>query len=139
MPEVNMTLEGVAFLPVSSLYIALNALIMLGLAYLVVAARQANAKSGGKLEAPRDNRIRAHANNVEYVPMALLMMVALEFQGAEVWLLHALGVLLTVSRVLHGYGRGSADGANFGRFYGTLGTWIMFLVAAAALLWYVFF
>lgn len=134
-----MTLEGISFLPVTSIYIALNGLIMLGLAYLVVAARQANFKADGKLEGPRDNRIRAHANNTEYVPMALLMMVALEFQGAEIWLLHGLGIVLTVSRVLHGYGRGSGDGANFGRFYGTLGTWIMFVVAALAILWYAIF
>jgi len=139
MPEVNVTFDGLAFLPISSIYIALNALIMLALAYLVVGARRANFKSGGKLEGPRDNRIRAHANNTEYVPMALLLMVALEFQGAEVWLLHGLGIVLTVSRVMHGYGRGSSDGASFGRFYGTLGTWIVFIVGALALLWYALF
>lgn len=136
MPEANITMEGLSFLPITSIYIALNALIMLALAYLVVAARQANAKADGKLEAARDNRIRAHANNTEYVPMALLLMVALEFQGAESWLLHGIGIVLTVSRALHGYGRGSADGANFGRYWGTLGTGIVFIVGIAALVWY---
>ena len=136
MPELNVTMEGITFLPISSIYIALNALIMLGLAFFVVAARQANAKAGGKLTEPRDNRIRAHANNVEYVPMALMLLVGLEFQGGAAWLLHGLGIILTVSRIAHGYGRGITDGANFGRFYGTLGTWIVFLVGAVALLYY---
>jgi len=136
MPELNVTMEGLAFLPISSIYIALNALVMLALAFLVVAARQANAKADGKLTEARDNRIRAHANNVEYVPMALMLLVALEFQGGAAWLLHGLGVVLTLSRVVHGYGRGKEDRGNLGRMVGTLGTWIVFLVGAVAVLYY---
>lgn len=124
-------------IPVSSIYIALNALVMLFLAYQVTSARQANMKSGGTMEEARDNRIRAHGNNIEYVPMALLLLVALEFSGASVWLLHGLGILLTISRIGHGQGRGISSGRTFGRFYGTLGTWIVFLVGALALLYYV--
>jgi len=127
------------FLPISSIYIALNALIMLALAFLVVRARQANFKSGGTLTEPRDHRIRAHANNTEYVPMALLLMVALEFQGAGAWLLHGMGVVLTLSRIAHGYGRGKEDRGNPGRMYGVLGTWLVFVVGALALLWYALF
>jgi len=136
MPEVNLTMEGFSFLPITSIYIAVNALIMFVLAFMVVRARRANFKSGGKLEEQRDNWIRAHANNTEYVPMALLLMVGIEFAGGATWLLHGLGVVLTLSRIVHGYGRGTADGANPGRMYGILGTWIVFLVGILALLYY---
>ena len=129
-------MPDIPFLPISSIYIAVNALIMLALAYLVIRARQANYKSGGTMEEARDNVIRAHANNTEYVPMALLLLAALEFQGATMWLLHALGILLTISRIGHGYGRSQSSGRTAGRFYGTLGTWIVFLVGALALLYY---
>ncbi len=132
MPDISV-------LPVSSIYIAVNAFIMLALAYLVVRARQANAKAGGTLTEPRDNRIRAHANNVEYVPMALLLMVAIELSGGAGWLLHGMGIVLTVSRIAHGYGRGKSSDASNGRFYGTLGTWAVFAVGILALLYYIVF
>ena len=135
MPDVNITID--AFMATSSIYIALNALLMLGLAFMVVRARQANAKSDGKKEEARDNWIRAHGNNIEYVPMALLLMVALEFQGAETWFIHALGIVLTLSRLAHGYGRGIENAGNPGRMFGTLGTWIVVLVGALALLYLV--
>ncbi len=136
MPEITLSTQGmdIEMFSVTAIYIALNALIMLGLAYMVVRARQANAKSGMTLTEARDNWIRAHANNTEYVPIALLLMASVEFLGGPLWFLHGAGILLTVSRLLHGYGRGIADGANFGRFYGTLGTWIMILVSALAVL-----
>jgi len=137
MPELNLSVEGLSFLPISSIYIALNGLIMLGLAFMVVRARQANAKSGHKLTEARDNWIRAHANNTEYVPMALIVLAALEFQGGAAWLLHGLGIVLTLSRIAHGYGRGIEDAGNLGRMLGTLGTWIVLAVAPLTLLYYV--
>ena len=136
MSDINLTIDGIAFLPITSIYIALNALVMFVLAFMVVRARRANFRSGFKLEAERDNWIRAHANNTEYVPMALLLMVGIELAGGAGWLLHGLGIVLTLSRIAHGYGRGTSDGANFGRMYGVLGTWLVFLVGILALLYY---
>jgi len=137
MPDIVVNAEGFSFLAITSLYIALNAIVMLGLAYMVVRARQANFKSGGKLTEARDNWVRSHGNNIEYVPMALLLMAALEFQGAGAWFLHGLGIVLTLSRIAHGYGRGIADAGNPGRMFGTLGTWVMILVAAVGVLYLV--
>ena len=49
-------------------------------------------------------RMRAHGNFVETVPIALLLLTLLEFNGlAAVWLA-AFGVLLIAGRVLHAYG-----------------------------------
>lgn len=123
------------FFFITAVYVAINALIMLGLAYMVVSKRQANFKSSGADTDARDNWIRAHANNTEYVPMALMLMASAEVLGGAAWFIHGLGIVLTVSRLLHGYGRGIEDGANFGRFWGTLGTWIVFIVGSLGVLY----
>ena len=47
--------------------------------------------------------IRAHGNFAEYVPLALLLMVMLEQGHTSVYVLHALGVVLLVARLIHGY------------------------------------
>ena len=76
--------------------------------------------------------VRAHANFSEYVPLALVMLLALEVgAGAPVWLLHLLGIMLVVGRVLHGLvGLNRGAGTSPGRFFGTLLTWLMLLVSA---------
>ena len=45
--------------------------------------------------------IRAHGNFAEYIPMLLLMTVFVEFAGFNSGIVHALGALAVLSRVLH--------------------------------------
>lgn len=45
--------------------------------------------------------IRAHANALEYLPLALLMMFMLEQQHLSPWLIHGLGISLLMGRVVH--------------------------------------
>ncbi|MDB5809799.1 MAG: glutathione metabolism protein [Betaproteobacteria bacterium] len=45
--------------------------------------------------------VRGHANFAEYVPLALLMMAMLELSRFSIYVLHALGILLVISRLLH--------------------------------------
>ena len=62
---------------VFALYAAINGLVMLVLAVLVSRARQktgTNIGDGGKPEMARP--LRAHANNTEYTPMALILLWA---------------------------------------------------------------
>lgn len=56
-----------------------------------------------------DNRavlvaIRAQGNFVEYVPIGLILMAAVENQGAPAMAMHALGVMLIGGRILHAIG-----------------------------------
>jgi hypothetical protein len=72
-------------------------------------------------------RIRAHGNFAEYVPLALLMVAGLEFDGASPMLVHALGASLLTGRLLHGYALAFRESFPFGRVVGTaltLGTLI---------------
>jgi len=121
-------------------YTALNALIMLVLSILVVRARvvtQTEIGDGGKpaMAGP----LRAHANNAEYVPMALLLMWALVTPlGASIWLIHGVGLPLTIGRLLHAIGLTNSTGTSTLRFLGMIFTWIAFIVGIVGLLWGVF-
>lgn len=46
-------------------------------------------------------RIRAHANFIEYVPLALLGLAGAEISGAPYWLVLACGVVLLFARLIH--------------------------------------
>ncbi|MBT8139583.1 MAG: MAPEG family protein [Gammaproteobacteria bacterium] len=46
-------------------------------------------------------RIRAHANFVETVPMAIFIIAVMELSGAGTGILHALGLLLVLARLSH--------------------------------------
>jgi uncharacterized protein len=43
----------------------------------------------------------AQSNALEYLPISLLLLFALEYNGAFLVLVHTLGVLLLVGRVIH--------------------------------------
>ena len=79
--------------------------------------------------------IRVHGNFIEYVPFALLVLALLELCGlAPVWLWGFGGALL-LGRVLHAIGFSRSGGYSFGRFTGTVLTWLVFLAMALAGLW----
>lgn len=121
-------------------YTAINALIMLILALLVTRARvknQVEIGDGGKPEMA--GPLRAHANNTEYVPTALLLMWALLPIGGSVWMVHAIGLPLTIGRLLHGFGLSRGIGTSSPRFIGVMLTWIAYIVGIVSLLWLVFF
>ena len=72
---------------------------------------------------------RAHANNSEYVPMALIMLLVAEAGGAHSVSMHSLGGILFVARLAHAHGI-LAD-ARATRIAGILFTWLVILGAAA--------
>ena len=76
--------------------------------------------------------IRAHANFAEYVPLALLLMGFLEVTRYSIYLLHALGVILVVARLLHGLALSFGWQPRFGRFVGA-GLTVLVLVIEAVL------
>ena len=122
-------------------YAALNALMMLILGMLVTRARvktQTDIGDAGKPEMA--GPLRAHANNTEWVPMALLLMWALTISafGASIWVIHAIGISLTVGRILHAIGLTRSTGPSPLRFAGSILTWIAYVIGIVALFWLVF-
>jgi uncharacterized membrane protein YecN with MAPEG domain len=51
-----------------------------------------------------ERAIRAQGNFAEYVPIALILMACLEFNGAPIWLVAILGIGLVIGRVVHAIG-----------------------------------
>jgi uncharacterized protein len=124
--------------PITALWAGLLGLLMLVLAVLVVRTRvraQVNIGDGGNPEMLQ--RIRVHANFIEYVPMGVLLLLVLELNGVSAGVLHALGGSLFVARLLHAFGLTSSPGTTAGRFGGTVLTWLV-LLAACGLALYVF-
>src|SRR5436190_19911167 len=92
-------------LKMTALYIVLNAAIMIALAANVISMRYRTRTRFGDTCNPEMLRaIRAHANNTEYVPIALILLLLSHNLGAGLPLIHAIGLSLTVGRLLHGIG-----------------------------------
>ncbi len=92
---------------ITALYAALNALLNIALAYRVTVLRKTHKTSLGETEdvkSPLNLGIRAHGNNAEYVPLAIVMLLITELCGGKSVVLHALGGTLLLARLLHPVG-----------------------------------
>ena len=115
---------------VTPLYAGLLALLYLALSYRVVQMRGKGMPSLGDGGLPElQRRIRGHGNFAEYVPMIVLMMAVLEVGRLPATWLHGIGATLLAARVLHGIALSFTSGWKFGRFTGTLLTFVLLAVA----------
>lgn len=121
---------------ITGLYAGLCGLLLVIL-YVRVSQRglatQIGIGAGG--DAVLEQRIRAHGNFVESVPIALVLLYLLEQTGVEPIYIHAFGIALVLARVGHAQGISTTAGRSAGRFYGSIGT---LLVIAALSVWLVF-
>ena len=86
--------------PITGLYAGLAALLLVALSLRVIRARYATRiEIGDGGDAGLTRRIRAQANFVEYVPLALVVIAMAEANGAYTLLLHGLGAALIVGRI----------------------------------------
>ena len=119
---------------VTPLYAGLLALWFLVLSIRVVLGRAGPGKpslgDGNNPEMFR--RIRGHANFAEYVPLILLLIGLLEIGGQPKWQIHALGAMLWVGRLLHGYAFAFTQEHVFGRSAG-IGLTFLSLLGAGVL------
>ncbi len=120
--------------PLTGLYAALCAVIVLALALRVIVLRwstRTGLGDGGDRRLAR--AIRVHGNAIEYVPLALILMLIVELGGANRMLLHGCGIALVAARIAHAYGLARTAGASTGRVLGTTVTFatIVVLVATA--------
>jgi uncharacterized membrane protein YecN with MAPEG domain len=115
------------------LYVGLNALILLVLAYNVGSRRGAqNALDPGATgDAVLTRAIRAHANFAEYAPVALIILVALALTDTGALPIHIIGAAFTIGRVLHAFGMMRKTHPNAVRFAGNLITGLVLLGGGA--------
>ena len=129
-----------AMLSVSPIYISLLALLIIFLAYRVTTFRQSEKIPLGEHNSSKamKSAIRAHANAVENIPIAAVLLVMLEINTVNPILLHIFGAILLLSRYAHAWGLSKKNGPTSGRFYGTLFTWLCIVVMLSVNLLVVF-
>ena len=120
---------------ITLLYAGLLALIFFALSYRVVQARSSGISLGDGGDLLLLRRIRAHGNFAEYVPLLLLMIALLEFEGLPDYAIHGLGLALVLARSLHGYALAFTESFQFGRFWGTALTFLLLVVCALLCIW----
>jgi uncharacterized protein len=122
--------------PITALYAGLLTLIAIALGAAVGVMRGSTGISilhGENMELA--TRIRRHANFTESVPLALILLAALELNGASPGLLHGLGIALVVCRIAHPLGLHHDNIRNPLRGIGSGGTILVSLIAALMLIW----
>ena len=118
-------------LTITTVLAGLMGFLLLVLGARVVAARRAGSgdDTSEKIVA---RRMRGQANFVEYVPLALILFALLEYQGANSLFLAALAILFAFARIVHGYAFAFSDHWPFGRYYGTLITFIIVAILSCS-------
>ncbi|MBE02327.1 MAPEG family protein [Marinobacter lutaoensis] len=124
-------------IPVTGVFAAVLGLLLLALSARVVKYRLKYRKGLGVTD-DRDFEVavRAHANLVEYAPLALLMLAIAELNGVASGLIYWLGMALVAGRILHAWGMiQGRGGPHLARMAGIVLTWLAILVTAILLFW----
>jgi len=119
---------------ITGIYAALAALLIVALVRNVISLRRQHKVAlgdGGHQDLLA--AIRAHANAVEYLPIGLLLLLLLELGQGPAWLVHLLGSLFIIGRLIHANGVSKAIITR--RIIGMQFTiWLMIIMAVLNLL-----
>jgi uncharacterized membrane protein YecN with MAPEG domain len=122
------------FLPVTSVWIAVFAIALFLLSFPVALHRKrARTSLGDGGDAALQRRVRAQGNFTEYVPMALLVIGAVEAAGYDSIVVWTLGGLMAAGRLLHAWG--ILGDTLPPRATGMIATFLTLVVGAGLLLW----
>jgi uncharacterized protein len=117
--------------PITGLYASLCAIVVLALAVRVIRLRwstRTGIGDGGDRRLAR--AVRIHGNAIEYVPLALILMLVAELSGGRAAWLHGCGIVLVAARLAHALGLARTAGASAGRSLGVVGTFAVILALA---------
>jgi hypothetical protein len=121
----------------AALWSGLLLLLMLVLSLLVVRQRGKHEVLLGDEGVPELARAsRAFGNAAEYVPAGMAALAVLALVQAPPPVLHIIGAVLFVGRVAHAIGLSLTGGPSLGRLVGMIATWLAFIFAGVALLFY---
>ncbi|MFN1580860.1 MAPEG family protein [Vibrio rotiferianus] len=90
---------------ITALYASALALLLIWLAFQVIKQRRSNkiAYADGGVESLQIAR-SAQSNASEYIPITLILMALLEYNGALVFWIHLAGIAFVIGRVIHARG-----------------------------------
>jgi uncharacterized membrane protein YecN with MAPEG domain len=119
----------------AALWTGLLILLMLALKLYVGGQRRKHKVPSGDLTHPEFGRAtRIQLNAVEDVPPLMVGILALALLNMPAWYVHVCGGVLFVSRVLHAWGLSTSSGFSLGRLVGTIGTILVTIFIAGALI-----
>ena len=125
-------------IPITALYAGLLAIFALVLSFRAGSYRGKSGHSilfGDPVDMPLAERVRVHQNFLEYVPMLLILMAAIELCGGSGTFLHSVGALLIVARIAHAVGLKHDNMGHPGRLVGAGGTALLTLASAGYAVW----
>jgi uncharacterized membrane protein YecN with MAPEG domain len=121
----------------AALWVGLHLILLLVLSLLVVRQRRTHRIALGDDGIPSlTHAIRAFGNATEYVPAGLVAIAVLALAGAPVLVVHATGLTLLVGRIIHAIGLSRSGSASLPRAAGVILTWLAYILAAVALIFY---
>lgn len=89
----------------TAIYAGLSGLLLVYLALQTIKARRANkVKLGDGGVFALQSAMRAHGNFAEYMPITIIMLFLLEYNGAPVWMIHIIGITFIAGRWFHAQG-----------------------------------
>ena len=118
-------------------YAAVLGLIFIFLsARVIVMRRQTRVRLGAGGHEVLERRIRVQGNFAEYVPITIILLTFLEWNGATKWLIHALCIALLLGRCIHAYCVSRTDEDIRQRRAGMTLTFGTLLIAAIGVVYY---
>ena len=119
----------------AAIYAAL--LVILGFAltvFVVLRRRSAMVGLGDGGDKDLMRRIRVHGNFIEHMPSAFAVLILLPLMGASATLVHLVGLMILIGRLLHAWGLAGSAGTSVGRLVGMLSTNFGLLIGAIAII-----
>ncbi len=116
---------------ITALYAGLLGLMAIVLAFLagrLRGSKEISIGDGGDPELLL--AMRRHANFIEYVPLALVLIAIVELSGAPALAIHLLGGGLFVARIFHAVGLKADSMAGAPRAVGAVGTLLVVVVSS---------
>ncbi|PCJ90722.1 MAG: glutathione S-transferase [Hyphomicrobiales bacterium] len=122
-------------LAIVGIYTALNTFILVWLSHATGNLRRKHRISIGDGGNKHLTRImRGHANAIENMPITLLMLAIAALIGTPIFVLHIMGILFTIGRVLHAWHFIQEDASMKSRFAGFGLSFIVSAILAFGLL-----
>ena len=90
---------------ISVIYAVISAALIIYLSFEVIKTRRKLQISVGDGNNEDLQTVQgAQSNAIEYLPIALLLLFYLEYNGASIWLIHLIGITLVTGRIVHARG-----------------------------------
>ncbi len=129
--EDALSLAGKA----AALWAGLNLLLLLTLSALVTRQRGRHRVAVGDGGVPEMIRaLRAFGNAAEYIPAGMASLAILALVQSPPGLIHAIGAVLLIGRIVHAVALTMSEGPSIGRNAGMLLTWLAWLAAVVSLI-----